>query len=168
MEIVVETEIDAPPGAVWEIVAHRFAQIAEWSSDVDSSRMAETHELAGMVPAASAPIAGRVTNSRVVTATEVLTAFSEERRAFTFEAVGLPKLVVPHMQSTTTVSDDQSGGTILRMHLQMRFSLLFRPLGFVMKRRMTALYERLGSDLIGVIGPAYDTRRDAEAAERSR
>ena len=33
------------------------------------------------------------------------------------------------------------------MHLQMTFSLPFRPVALLMKRRMTAMYERLGSDL---------------------
>lgn len=157
MDVIVETSIDAPTDVVWDVVAHRFADIAQWLSDIESSRVVQHHELAGMVPAPEAPVAGRVTVSRVLTATEVLTEYSEEGRRFTFEATGLPKWVVPSMQSTTTVAERQGGGSVLRMHVQIDFSWFFRPLAFVMKRRMTALYGRFGTELKAYVEPSRDS-----------
>lgn len=147
MEVIVDTQVDAPAEVVWALLAHRFADIADWFSDVESSRATQPHELAGMVPAPEAPVPGRVTVSRIVRATEGITEYSEAERRFAFEAVGLPRLVVPAMKSTTTVTASGPAGCLLRMHAELTFAPLFQPLSFVMRRRMGAMYRRLGAEL---------------------
>ncbi|MCP4608973.1 MAG: hypothetical protein GY845_09700 [Planctomycetes bacterium] len=41
MELQITQEINAPAEKVWEILAHQFAEISEWSPRIESSRVIE-------------------------------------------------------------------------------------------------------------------------------
>ena len=89
MDLHLEQEINAPADKVWEVLAHQFAEISNWSPRIKSSRAIDISEVpAGFKVAESAPVPGRVTPNPLGELTEVLTKYSEANKTFTFEVAG--------------------------------------------------------------------------------
>lgn len=84
--------IEAPPEAVWEVVAHQFDRIGEWATAIPLSAAGTPQR-----SAVDAPVAGRVcrTGVRMVPeAAETIVAYDEAGRTLTYEATaGLPGFV---------------------------------------------------------------------------
>lgn len=81
--------IDASADRVWEVVAHDFADVGEWSSAVAASS-----------PNSAAPTPAGATVGGRVCATpgfgdleETFTSYSEKNRDFTFEVSGMPSFI---------------------------------------------------------------------------
>ena len=91
MNLLIETEIDAPAERVWYLLAHKFANIASWSSTVSASRELDRNEIAPHFDIApSAPVAGRETTSKAGTFQEIIVEYSEADRMLLFDTDGLP------------------------------------------------------------------------------
>ena len=80
-------QIDAPADVVWEVLAHRFGDIAEWASIMKSSK--------GIIDDASpldAPVSARVCKAKGFgEVREELRDYDEQNMRFRYEAVkGLP------------------------------------------------------------------------------
>jgi len=80
-------QIDAPAAVVWEVLAHRFGDIAEWASIMKSSK--------GIVDDMSptdAPVSARVCKAKGFgQVKEELRDYDEQKMIFRYEAVkGLP------------------------------------------------------------------------------
>lgn len=142
----VRTPIDAPPDAVWALVGHRFADIDEWSSTVDRSVAVTVGELDGAVVASGAPVAGRRTTSRAGTLTEVLVAWDDAGRSFTFDTLGLPRLL-RLAQNRTTVEAMPDGGSMVVFDVRIVLHPALALLAPVLRRRMAHTFGQVQDDL---------------------
>jgi polyketide cyclase/dehydrase/lipid transport protein len=91
MRVAVETTIDAPADAVWQIVGPRFADIGQWASAIRSSRAAHAEP-----SDRTAPVDGRVCETGLRIAprvTETIVAYDDAARTLTYEGDGLPAFV---------------------------------------------------------------------------
>ena len=148
MKLHLEQEINAPADAVWNIIGRQFAEIAHWSSIVETSRRVKATEIPyDIMPAEGAPVLGRVTKSKLVEATEILTAYSDDDRAFTFTATDLPKFMLSKTQNNTKVFYLEQHKSRITVDIEMDFTLLFSFLGPVMKRRMANSFSQLLGEL---------------------
>ena len=147
MHLTLETEIDAPAPVVWEILAHEFADIANWSSIVDRSRPITVDEIeAELVPHPMAPVPGRETVSKVLTAREVLVDYSDRDMALTFEADGLPRVMkrAVDRQSVASIGDGRSK---VSFEIDIDVAAPLRPFAPLMKRRMASSFGTVQSEL---------------------
>ncbi len=88
IHVQVSTPIAASPDRVWEVVGHRFADIATWSTTVRESRPLTPDEVGRSPVAPGAPVPGRQTSSPAATLREVLVEWERDQRAFTFDTLG--------------------------------------------------------------------------------
>ena len=64
MQVHIETEINAPAEKVWQILAHQFADMADWTTTLSESRVVDSSELPkGLKIASNAPVPARETTS---------------------------------------------------------------------------------------------------------
>ncbi len=131
MNIVIETEINAPAETVWKILAHQFADIASWSSTVDQSAPIGMDEVpSGMRVAPEAPIPGRETKTKAATLREILVEYSDADRTLTFLGDGLPKVIpmASDRQTVEAIAADRCRVTF-DVTMELRFPVsLFTPL----------------------------------------
>ena len=146
MELRLETPIDAPADAAWQLLGPEFAQIDRWSSFVRTSRPIDRSEVpAGTMVAPTAPVPGRETTTKA-TLIEVLTAYSDDERTLTFEGVGLPP-VVSYAGNTQSIVETGPNSSAVVFEVRMDFKGPFKLLGPVMKRRMQKTFGAVQADL---------------------
>lgn len=91
-ELTRSVVIDAPPDAVWQVVAGRFDRIGEWATAIPASAACPVPR-----PVAGAPVPGRVCRTGVALVpevTETIVAFDDAARTLTYEATaGMPAFV---------------------------------------------------------------------------
>lgn len=136
MQVHIETEINAPAEKVWQILAHQFADMAEWTSTLSESRIVDVSELPqGLKIAPNAPVPARETTSSFAKAIEVISDYSEEKMELTFEAANLPAIlstaantqrVIPHGENKSMITFDMDIGLrgifkLMRPILSRRF-----------------------------------------------
>ncbi|MEM7110925.1 MAG: SRPBCC family protein [Chloroflexota bacterium] len=135
MQVHIETEINAPAEKVWQILAHQFADMADWTTTLSESRVVEPHELPkGLKVAASAPIPARETTSSFAKAIEVISDYSERDMELTFEAANLPPFLstATNTQRVTARGNDKC---LLTFDMNLGLKGVFKILGPVLKRR---------------------------------
>ena len=156
-----EIEIDAPADAVWAILGTRFADVGDWATLIDSSRVMSAAE----VPAdyrvhVDAPVPGRWTPSKFGEPAEVLVDYSDEDRALTFWAANLPGILV-HSQNTQQVTSTGDGTS------RVTFDIHAQPKMKFMRKKMTAILERgIGTVLVDLKVYAETGERRAEEVAR--
>lgn len=116
---------------VWEIVAHRFAEVGEWSSAVTFS---------GNNPRAPIPdgasVGGRVCSvPGIGELEETFIAYSEEGKQFTFAATGLPSYI-SLAQNTVTVRPTANGSSEVSLDIHMETTAIGRVMGPMFKIRL--------------------------------
>ena len=141
--------IKAPASEVWRVLGEEFSNIDQWFSMVEFSRPIGINEVPDNVKPdfEHVPVMGRYTESKAIRATEVLTAYSNEERSFTYQAVGLPYRLVKAAQNQTYVEVVDAQTSRVTIQADMRFTALatvFRP---VMKKRMSRVYDQLFTEL---------------------
>ena len=93
MRVQLEQDINAPADAAWHVLGSQFADIANWATFVRSSRALRAEEVPNSItPDLDAPVPGRETTT-LATLREVIIDYSDTRRALTFAAIGLPRIV---------------------------------------------------------------------------
>ena len=146
-----DTVIDAPAEAVWEVLAHRFGEIAEWASIMKSSE-----PIASTSPGLEAPVSGRVcTAYGFGKVQENLLDYDEQNMQFKYEAVrGLP-FFIRYAENNWTVKplsgnqcQVQSTG-VLRMD-PITATLLFPLFKYAMQRVGDRLFKDLKQYVEGV------------------
>ncbi len=144
MKLTVQKQIPVPADAAWHVLGTRFAEVANYFSQVDVSRPITLDEVPdGYAALEGAPVPGRYTESRVIKATEVLTAYSDAEMTFTFDAVDVPAALLSVSRNTTrvvAVGPDMSQVTIT---VEMGLRHVFNLLAPVLRKRMTRLFTRL-------------------------
>ena len=135
MELQIKQEINAPAEKVWSVLAHKFAEISEWAPNIASSRVIEMSEVpADFKVADDAPVPGRVTPNPLGDVKEVLTEYSEENKAFTFEVAG-PAPLFSHTANTTSVVANGTDKSLVTFDLQLTPKGIFNLFSPLLKRR---------------------------------
>ena len=135
MQVHIETEINAPAEKVWQILAHQFADMADWTSTLSESRVIEGDEMpAGLKVATNAPIPARETVSSFATAIEVISDYSEEEIQFTFHAANLPAILseASNTQRVTPKGEDQC---LLTFDMNLVLNGIFKIMSPLLSRR---------------------------------
>ena len=135
MKLRLEKEINASADKVWGVLAHQFAEIGEWAPHIEYSRIIEDSEVPTHFKVAdSAPVPGRATPNPLGEVTEVLTMYSENDKAFTFEADG-PRPIFNHTQNTTHVIDQGADKCLVTFDLELMPKGVFKLFKPVLERR---------------------------------
>ncbi len=91
VKVHIETEINTSASHVWNILGRNFTEIDQWTAKITSSIPVGFDAVSvGFTASKMAPIAGRTTVSKKLTATEILTAYSDQDRTFTFKPTNGP------------------------------------------------------------------------------
>ena len=127
---------------VWEIVAHRFERVGEWSSAVVSS---------GVNPEAEAPegalVGGRVCDvPGIGDLKETFTAYSEADQRFTFQVTGMPSFITL-AQNTVTVRPVGSGASEASFNIHMETNAIGRVMGPMFKIRLQSTIDTFLDEL---------------------
>jgi hypothetical protein len=136
IDVHLEREIDAPAERVWEILGARFADVAEWASLVDSSRVMQSSEVPSTwFVAPTAPVPGRWTPSGFGEPGEVLVMYSDADQALTFRAMNLPGMLLYSQNTQQVVSTGEGTSTVsFDIHAQPKFR--------VMRSKVSEIFER--------------------------
>ncbi len=146
-EVVVEKKINASADVVWAILGGEFVEIADWASMLEKSENIELSDLPDDIKiASSAPVPGRKTYSERLDVIEALTSYSDENRSFTFQGVGLPKVMVK-MQNTTSVTPVSNNTCIVKMHIKMELKGMGRLMSGKMGKNFNKMLNQLFIDL---------------------
>ena len=157
MRLCLEQEINAHPDAVWRVLGTEFADIANWSTFVRTSRAIDRGEVpAPWTVAPSAPVPGRETQTKA-RLTEVLAAYSDEGRSLTFHAVGMPK-IIRLARDTQTVTPAGDGRSMVSFEIDFDLVGPFAMFDPIVRRRMRKTFAALLLDL----------KRHVESADRGR
>ena len=148
VELTLETEIDAPADEVWAVLAHRFAEIDEWSPTVKDSVALTADEIPGDVaPAANAPVPARTTvTGPGVTFTEVITDYSDDAKQLTFAGTALPFVLeaATDTQSVVPLGPDRSK---VVFEVEMRPIFLLKPVVPVLSKRVASTFGTIQNEL---------------------
>jgi len=140
MELHIETEINAPAEKVWEILAHQFDDIADWSKTVRESRAIDSDEMpVGFTPASNAPFPGRETVTAVATLQEIIIDYSEENKELTFAGAGLPSFFV-HAKDRQRVIPQSPDKCLLTFDVDIKLRGVFKLMEPILKRRMHSTF----------------------------
>lgn len=144
LDLVIVHDIDAPADEVWEVLGHRYTEIDAWAALVPESREATPDELpADMTPAPTAPVPARTCVTGFGTLTEVLVAYDDDARSFTFQPTGLPGMIASS-QNATVVEATGDGTSRVVMHIHM----VPQGIGRVMKPMLGKKFEQGLSELL--------------------
>lgn len=135
MQVHIETQINAPAEKVWRILAHQFADMADWTNTLSKSRVVDKSELpAGMKIAPNAPVPARETTSSFAKAIEVISEYSEENMELTFHAANLPPFLssAANTQRVIAKGDNKS---LLTFDMKLGLKGIFKIMTPILKRR---------------------------------
>ena len=146
MKLLLEQEINASAEKVWGILAHQFADVADWTDTLAYSRVITEDEIPnGMTVAPTAPLLGRATPNPLGELIEVLVQYSEDDMQFTFLAGGLPP-IVSKAGNTTTVTPKGDDKCIVTFDVEMNFKSIFKLLEPLVRRRI--LTSKFGPNVV--------------------
>lgn len=149
IEIHLETEIDAPAEEVWQILAHQFGDIADWSATVNESRSLTMDEIPDgfdAVPNAPAPARATVAGPGI-SLTEVITMYSEEAMELTFEGTNLPPLVFEYAKDTQRVIPVSANQSLLTFDVSVKTRGIFKAVNPLLARRFAASFGTVQQEL---------------------
>jgi len=79
--------INAPAEKVWDILAHKFADVGTWARSISHS--VANHDLPKVN---NSPVGGRLCNTSIGKISEEFTAYDEEKMTFSFKGVITSKM----------------------------------------------------------------------------
>lgn len=146
MHLRLEQTIEAPADSVWEVLGTQFTDIADWASFVKTSRPVDRAEIPSTIAVApTAPVPGRETMTKVKLI-EVITAYSDDQRSLTFEAVGLPK-IIRRAQDVQSVTATGEGSSTVTFEIDFDFVGPFAAFSPIVRRRMAKTFAGVLVDL---------------------
>ena len=147
MHVYIETEINARADKVWQILAHQFGDMADWTATLSESRALSVNEIpATLTPAPTAPVPARETTSKVIKAIEVITEYSEENRTLTFNAAGLPPMMASARNTQMVVSKGDNK-SLVSFDIHIELKSIFKLITPILKRRFGAAMGGVQQDL---------------------
>lgn len=123
MQFQKNTSINAPIDRVWQVVAHDFDKVGEWSSAVQSSGA----NLEASIPD-GATVGGRVCATDFGDLKETFTAYDEAKHTFTFRVTGMPSFITL-AQNTVKVTPSGGGTTDVSLNIQMETNAVGKIMG---------------------------------------
>lgn len=147
MQVHIETEINAPAEHVWQILAHQFADMADWTSTLSESRAIGRSELPeGLTIAAHAPVPARETTSSFAKAIEVISDYSEEEMELTFVAANLPPILssAANTQRVISQGDDKC---LITFDMNIGLRGIFKIMAPFLNRRFQKTMSGVQNDL---------------------
>ncbi len=123
MQFQKSIQVDVAAGRLWEIVAHDFDRVGEWSSAVQASRA----NLDAAVPA-GATVGGRVCSTDFGDIAETFTDYDEAGMRFTFRATGLPSFITL-AQNTVEVRPAGPGRAEVSLSISMETNTIGKVMG---------------------------------------
>ncbi len=133
MQFEKSIEVDVDAGRLWEIVAHDFDRVGEWSSAVQAS---------APNPEATAPdgatVGGRVCATTFGDIQETFIDYDEAARRYTFRATGLPSYITL-AQNTVEVVPAGPGRSSVSLGIRMETNAVGKVMGpmFAIKLKNT-------------------------------
>ena len=133
MQFQKSIEVDVDAERLWDIVAHDFDRVGEWSSAVQSS---------GVNPDATVPegatVGGRVCATDFGDLKETFTAYDEADRTFTFQVTGMPSFITL-AQNTVEVRPLGSERSSVSLNIRMETNTVGKVMGpmFAIKLKNT-------------------------------
>lgn len=135
MQVHIETEINAPAEKVWQILAHQFADMADWTSTLSESRVVDVSELpSGLKIAPNAPVPARETTSSFAKAIEVISDYSEENMELRFEAANLP-VILSTAANTQRVISKGANKSMITFDMNIGLRGIFKVMAPLLSRR---------------------------------
>ena len=133
MQFKKSIEVDVDAARLWDIVAHDFDRVGEWSSAVQSSGVNED----APVPD-GATVGGRVCATDFGDLKETFTAYDEQNRTFTFQVTGMPSFITL-AQNTVEVTPAGVGRSEVSLNIRMETNTVGKVMGpmFAIKLRNT-------------------------------
>lgn len=150
--VQIKTKINASADKVWEILGQEFHKIAEWTSFVEESKKMTVSEIpeSSFLPALSAPIPARHTlvknGGRTSELVEVVTMYSDKKRALTFYGIGLPKFI-DYAGDTQYVQEINEHECEVVFDVEVRLKGVFRLLKGIVKKRFAENFKKIQEDL---------------------
>lgn len=145
--VKVSVDIAAPAEEVWDILGRQFAEIDIWSSTVTESVAVPFEEVPAHVTASTnSKVAGRTTTSKALEATEILIAYSDSGREFTFQAVKTPGFIV-YARNHSTVTELGTGRSRVTFDIDMKLKGVMSVLKGKFKKKLTKAMGQVQQDL---------------------
>ena len=123
MQFKKSIEVDVDASRLWEIVAHDFDRVGEWSSAVQSSGVNEE----AAVPE-GATVGGRVCATDFGDLKETFTAYDEQNRTFTFQVTGMPSFITL-AQNTVEVTPAGVDRSEVSLNIRMETNTVGKVMG---------------------------------------
>ncbi len=123
MQFTKQIEVDVDAARLWEIVAHDFDRVGEWSSAVQSSGANEE----AAVPD-GATVGGRVCATDFGDLKETFTAYDEQNRTFTFRVTGMPSFITL-AQNTVEVTPNGQHSSEVSLNIRMETNAVGKVMG---------------------------------------
>ena len=136
MELHLETEINAPAEKVWEILAHQFGDMADWTETLSESRVVDAGQYPDIKAAPTAPVPARETTSSFAKAVEIITEYSEDNMQLTFEAVGLPPFM-SSARNTQRVISKGANKSVITFDFRIGLKHIFNLMSPILKSRFS-------------------------------
>ena len=134
MDVHIEREINAPAEKVWEILAHQFGNMANWTATLSESRAVDASQYPEFKAASTAPVPARETTSSFAQAIEIITEYSEEEMQLTFDAVGLPPFM-SSARNTQRVVAQGPDKSVISFDFRIGLKHVFNIMSPLVKRR---------------------------------
>ncbi len=134
MELHIETEINAPAEKVWEIIAHQFGDMADWTKTLSESRVVDADKYSEFKAAPTAPVPARETTSSFAKAVEIITAYSEKQMELTFDAAGLPPFM-SYARNTQRIISKGSNKSVVSFDFHIGLKHIFNLMSPLLKSR---------------------------------
>ncbi|MEM9562392.1 MAG: SRPBCC family protein [Actinomycetota bacterium] len=133
MQFEKSIEVDVDAERLWEVVAHDFDRVGEWSSAVNAS---------AANPEAIAPegatVGGRVCDTTFGDIQETFVDYDESAKRFVFRATGLPSYITL-AQNTVEVVPVAAGRSSVSLSIRMETNVVGKVMGpmFAIKLKNT-------------------------------
>jgi hypothetical protein len=133
MQFQKSIDVNVDADRLWEIVAHDFDRVGEWSSAVQAS---------GVNPEAAVPegatVGGRVCATDFGDLKETFTAYDESAKRFTFTVTGMPSFITL-AQNTVAVTAAGPERSEVSLNIQMETNAVGKVMGplFAIKLKNT-------------------------------
>jgi carbon monoxide dehydrogenase subunit G len=133
MQFQKTVRINADSDRVWEVVAHDFANVGEWSSAVQSSGP----NLEADIPE-GAEVGGRVCATDFGDLKETFTHYDETGKTFTFEVTGMPSFITL-ARNRVVVTPAGPSSTDVSLNITMETNTIGKVMGpmFAIKLKAT-------------------------------
>ena len=133
-----EINVNASADKAWKVAAHDFDRIDGWMSEVPHSSA-----ISGVSKVKHAPMVGRTCDVGFAKVDETFTQYDEEKKVFTFEITGMPKMMFKKAVARWSVDELGPNKSVLNVESKAQFAPLGVVLSPFMKWKMDNLTDKI-------------------------